>query len=243
MIPGLASLYIDEADVVGIESPRSTLLEWLVQGEQKLTSISVVGMGGLGKTTIVKKVYDSQTVKRCFDCHSWITVSKSFTLVDLLRALLVGFMETTKDPAYMGIESMRESQLIDVLKNYLQQKRYVIVFDDIWSITAWEAVRYALPECNCGSRIIFTTRLIEVTTSVETTSHVYQLKPLQEKEALNLFCMKTFRGKDKGVCPHELESLSYSILKKCGGLPLAIVAIGGLLSKKNKNVFGMEESP
>ncbi|GMP82901.1 hypothetical protein CsSME_00037012 [Camellia sinensis var. sinensis] len=190
-------------------------------------------MGDIGKTTLVKKVYDSQVVKKYFDCHAWITVSQSFMTAELLRAALKDFLEETKEPIPEGLDRMEEIQLINKLRNHLQQKRYVVVFDDVWSINAWESVKFALPDCCCGSRIIFTTRIGDVAASIETASHVYHLHPLPEEEAWTLFCNKTFRGKNRGVCPKELEEMSYSILKKCGGLPLAIVAIGSLLSKKH----------
>ncbi|KAJ6306048.1 hypothetical protein OIU78_021389 [Salix suchowensis] len=152
--PRIASLYLDEADVVGIENPKRLLVSWLVEGEEKLSSISVVGMGGLGKTTLVKKVYDSHPIRRSFDTRSWVTVSKSFASAELLRVALQGFLVTANEP------------------------------------------------------------------------------PLPENEAWTLFCMKAFRGEPKAVCPPELEEMSRDILRKCEGLPLAIVAIGGLLSKK-----------
>ncbi|XP_059648984.1 disease resistance protein RPM1-like [Cornus florida] len=235
--PRLGSLFINEADVVGIENPRSLLITWLTEGEQNLTAISVVGMGGLGKTTLVKKAYDSHPVKKHFDCQSWITVSKSFTTVELLRAALEGFLEAAKEPIPEGIGRMGDLQLVNKIRNHLQQKRYVVVFDDVWSISAWEAMKFALPDCNRGSRIVFTTRIGDVAASIDTNVHVYHLQPLSDEEAWTLFCMKAFRGKNKGVCPDELVEMSRSILKKCGGLPLAIVTIGGLLSKKNKQVM------
>lgn len=230
--PRLAALYLDEADVVGIENPKHQLVSWLVEGEEKLSSISVVGMGGLGKTTLVKKVYDSHPIRRSFDAHSWVTVSKSFASTELLRVALQGFLVTANEPVPDNMQSMTDLQLIDFLRNYLQRRRYVIVLDDVWNVYAWETIRYAFPDCNCGSRIIFTTRLSNFAESIENTSHVYELQALPENEAWTLFCMKAFRGEHKAVCPPELEEMSRNILRKCEGLPLAIVAIGGLLSKK-----------
>ncbi|KAJ6862082.1 hypothetical protein NC652_039040 [Populus alba x Populus x berolinensis] len=230
--PRLAALYLDEADVVGIENPKHQLVSWLVEGEEKLSSISVVGMGGLGKTTLVKKVYDSHPIRRSFDAHSWVTVSKSFAATELLRVALQGFLVTANEPVPDNLQSMTDLQLIDALRNYLRRRRYVIVLDDVWNVNAWETIRYAFPDCNCGSRIIFTTRLSNLAESIENTSHVYELQALPENEAWTLFCMKAFRGEHKAVCPPELEEMSRNILRKCEGLPLAIVAIGGLLSKK-----------
>ncbi|XP_071723399.1 disease resistance protein RPM1-like [Rutidosis leptorrhynchoides] len=235
--PRLASLYLDESDVVGIENPKSQLITWLVDGKPELTSACVVGMGGLGKTTLVKQVFDSQPTRRSFQCYSWVTVSKVFTPEDLLRAALRGFLEATNEPVPEGLESLTDIELIHKLRNHLQEKRYVIVFDDVWSIHAWDVVKYALPDCKCGSRIIFTTRLSSFAASVENMRHLYNLQPLPEHEAWTLFCSKAFRGEYKGICPKELEKISQSILNKCEGLPLAIVAIGGLLSKKNKVIM------
>ncbi|KAL7196776.1 hypothetical protein ACSBR1_036731 [Camellia fascicularis] len=83
---------------------------------------ATMGMGGVGKTTLVKKVYDSQTVKKYFDRHAWITVSQSITAVELLRAALKDFLEETKEPIPEGIDTMDERQLINKLRGYLQQK-------------------------------------------------------------------------------------------------------------------------
>ncbi|GMP82906.1 hypothetical protein CsSME_00037016 [Camellia sinensis var. sinensis] len=74
--PRLASLFLDDADVVGIDNPKILLISCLVSGGQNLTAISVVGMGGVGKTTLVKKVSDSQAVKTYFKHHAWVTVSQ-----------------------------------------------------------------------------------------------------------------------------------------------------------------------
>ncbi|KAE9450564.1 hypothetical protein C3L33_17534, partial [Rhododendron williamsianum] len=230
----LASLFIDEADVVGIENPKSVLISWLLEGEMNLTAISVVGTGGVGKTTLVKKAYDSLVVKKYFNCHAWITVSKSFTAAELLRYALKDMLEETKERIPEGFDTMGELQVVNKLKEYLQEKRYVVVFDDVWSPNAWEVMKFALPDCCSGSRIVFTTRISDVAASIDIFSHVYRLQPLPEEEAWKLFCLKAFR---RGVCPKELESISRNMLKKCGGLPLAIVAIGSLLSKKDKHVL------
>ena len=71
----MASLFIDDANVVGIESPRDELIGWLVKGQFHRTMVSVEGMGGLGKTTLANKVYDHQMVRGHSDCHAWIAVS------------------------------------------------------------------------------------------------------------------------------------------------------------------------
>lgn len=108
-----------------------------------------------------------------------------------------------------------------------------MVFDDVWHVREWEAVKYALPDNNCGSRIMITTRRSDLafTSSTESKGKVYNLQPLKEDEAWELFCRKTFHGDS---CPSHLIGICTYILRKCEGLPLAIVAISGVLATKDK---------
>uniref|UniRef100_A0A7N0TWT9 Uncharacterized protein n=1 Tax=Kalanchoe fedtschenkoi TaxID=63787 RepID=A0A7N0TWT9_KALFE len=233
------SLWIDDADTVGINVPKEKLIDWLLEGDSRLTAIFVLGMGGLGKTTLVKKAFDSLIVTRNFTHSAWVTVSKSFNQVELLRAALKGFMDAAKEPAEPHkLQMMSNMELVEAMRSHLLGKRFIIALDDVWSVNAWEALKYALPDSKCGSRIMITTRTGDVATYFEIPVHVHNLQPLPDKEAWTLFCMKAFRGDEhKGVCPKDLETISWSMLKKCGGLPLAVVAMGGMLSRKNKNML------
>ncbi|XP_047320209.1 disease resistance protein RPM1-like [Impatiens glandulifera] len=233
----LDALYVEDTAVVGIDNSKSQLISMLNVGDKDLLIVTVVGMGGVGKTTLVRKVYLSPA-KGHFDCQAWVTVSQSFTRLKLLRASLKSFMDKTKDVGNEAIDTMDEIQLIDALKNYLHQKRYIIVFDDIWKVEAWNHVRYAFPCCSRGSRIIFTTRNGDIASSTEITNRMFNLNPLLVEESWTFFCMKAFRGDEyNGVCPEEMHDISWSLMKKCGGLPLAIVALGGLLARKEKHVL------
>ena len=84
----MASLFIDETELVGIETPKAELIRLLVEGMTKNVAVSMVGMGGLGKTTLSKKVYDSENVTAHFDCKAWITVSQSYKPEELLRTMI-----------------------------------------------------------------------------------------------------------------------------------------------------------
>ena len=86
--PREASLFIEENELVGIESPKDELIKLLVKGPSKRTEISVVGIGGLGKTTLVKKVYDNEQVVTHFDCSAWIIVSQSYKMEEILRDMI-----------------------------------------------------------------------------------------------------------------------------------------------------------
>ncbi|KAL7166630.1 hypothetical protein ACSBR2_037323 [Camellia fascicularis] len=98
---------------------------------------------------------------------------------------------------------------------------------------AWDDIKIALPNSNCGSRVLLTTRIVNVasTSCRESHGYIYEMKALCQEESWTLFCNKTFQGKD---CPPHLIELSESILRRCEGLPLAIVVISGLLVSKDQ---------
>ncbi|KAL7176943.1 hypothetical protein ACSBR2_030303 [Camellia fascicularis] len=180
-------------------------------------------MAGVGKTTLAKKVYDSQKVDAHFDCKAWFSISQSYKPDDLLKTMTRKLSEK-EVPLDKGIDSIDQKSLIDKLREYLKEKRYVVVFDDVWKTDFWEFIRFALPENSKGNRVIITTRNELV------AANVHKLQPLSQEEAWKLFCKKAFRGH----CPPELEEVSHEIVRKCEGLPLAIVAIDALLSIKQK---------
>ncbi|XP_059435378.1 disease resistance protein RPM1-like [Corylus avellana] len=233
--PRVGSLFIEGNEVVGIESMRDELVSWLVGGASKRFVISVVGLGGIGKTTLAKKVFENKSVKEHFDCCVWITVSQSYNVQKILMSMTKQIY-LAKEMALRQIDMTDEISLISQLRKYLQQKRYVVVFDDVWKTEFWEIVKHALPCNDRGSRIIITTRsdLIGVSCKEYFYDHVYKLQPLSQDKAWELFCIKAFGSEFQGCCPKELVRLSMDIVKKCEGLPLAIVAIGGLLSTKEK---------
>ncbi|CAI9786084.1 unnamed protein product [Fraxinus pennsylvanica] len=231
------ALLLKEGELVGIEHHKQNLIRMLIEKDLGLKVISVVGMGGLGKTTLVKRLFDDSVVKKHFQNHAWLTVSRSFKIEDLLKDTIQQLFDEIKQPLPEGTGSMNSNRLKEIIREFLLGRRYVLVFDDVWSIPAWEAIKYALPNENHGSRIILTTRLINVASSscIETNGFVYELNPLSEEESWTLFCQKTFQGNS---CPHHLIEICSNILRKCGGLPLAIVAIGGLLATKNMSRVG-----
>ena len=237
--PRKDSFYLDDTDVVGIETHRDKLIGWLVKGRSHRTVLSVVGMGGLGKTTLVKKVYDHRRVQGHFDCHAWIPVSQSYNVEGLLRSMIRQFRNARMESLMARIDAMDEELLIHELRDYLRKKRYVVVFDDVWKIDFWEDIKHALIDNNKGSRIMITTRNTEVVDFCKKSSpvHVYELQTLPPIEAWKLFCKRAFKFDFEGHCPPELRELSYGIIEKCKGLPLAIVAIGSLLSTKDKTIF------
>ncbi|CAI8612427.1 unnamed protein product [Vicia faba] len=237
--PRVAALYIEEADVVGYEPQRDGLIDWLVKGSDERTVVSVVGMGGQGKTTLAKKVFESKNVVRHFDCRVWITVSQSYSVEGLSRDMLLNLYKQKGEDPPDDTFQMDRGSLTGEVRNYLQKKRYAVVFDDVWSEHFWGDIEFSLSDNKNGSRIFITTRNLDVAMSCKKSSfvEVLELQPLTQEQSFELFKKKAFKFDYAGCCPKELNDIAYEIVRKCKGLPLAIVAIGGVLSAKEKNVF------
>lgn len=107
--------------------------------------------------------------------------------------------------------------------------RYFIVIDDIWSKTVWENIKHALMENELGSIVITTTRILDV---AKQAGGVYKLNHLSSADSRKLFYLRIFGTEDRQCLPNELADVSEDILKKCGGVPLAIITIGSMLASK-----------
>ncbi|CAL5067140.1 unnamed protein product [Urochloa decumbens] len=128
----------------------------------------------------------------------------------------------------VGILVWDEKQLIEELRDFLRSKRYLIVVDDVWEAKSWKIITLALDENNRGSRIIITTRNSEVT-----SGEVYKLKPLSDENSKSLLYRRIFGGEDQ--CPdNQVDEVLDKILKKCGGIPLAIITMASLSVGKSR---------
>ncbi|VVA39934.1 PREDICTED: disease resistance, partial [Prunus dulcis] len=233
-----SSLFIKEDELVGVEHKKQVLMGWLMNGEQQQAVISVVGMGGSGKTTLVAKTFSSESVKRHFSCYAWITVSQSYVIEDLFRRLIKEVHQATKEevPAAADLNSMSYMELLYILVTYLESRRYLVVLDDMWDIKLLKEMRIALPNRLLGSQIMLTTRKEDIAFySFVVEGHVHRIQPLEKNEAWELFSKKAFSTYHNKRCPPELESSAWELLGKYKGLPLAVVALGGLMSSKESS--------
>ncbi|XP_027183542.1 disease resistance protein RPM1-like [Coffea eugenioides] len=230
------ALLVEEAKLVGVDHPKKHLISQLLKRDDyQLKVVSVVGMGGLGKTTLVKKVHEDPEVRRHFPVRAWVTVSQTCDFQDLLKDLIQQLHKEGKKPVPQSIESMTTTELKKIVKDFLQQAgRYAIVFDDVWDVEFWNTIKFALPESSHGNRIMLTTRKADVASAscTESLGYIYRMEPLSLEDSWTLFCNKIFKGNS---CPGHLMDVAKSILDKCEGLPLAILAISGLLALKDVN--------
>ena len=134
---------------------------------------------------------------------------------------------------------MDEKSLIAEVRQYFQPKRYLVFFDDVWKLDFSDGIELAMPNNNEGSRIIITTRMMHAAEFFKKAFpvHVPNLQLLPPNKAWELFCRKAFRYELDHSFLVELVDMSHEIVKKCKGLPVAIVAIGGLLSTKANALF------
>ncbi|VAI92812.1 unnamed protein product [Triticum turgidum subsp. durum] len=223
--PRLRAVYKDVTELVGIDGPKDELVKWLNEKEgQSLKSVSIVGYGGLGKTTLANQI--RVNLGASFDCGAFVSISRKPDMKAILRSILSQI--TKKDDAYSRLDDIQ--LIIDKIREFLQDTRYFIIIDDIWELGTWETLKCAFVKNTLGSRIIITTRIVDVAKSCSPSSEdlVYEMKPLSEADSKKLFFKRIFGCEEN--CPDSLKEAANDILKKCRGLPLAINAISSLLA-------------
>ncbi|XP_026384476.1 putative disease resistance protein At1g50180 [Papaver somniferum] len=200
MVKNLRHLYrvgkqiqaIQDEDVTGLEEYTKTLLDELLKDDKRCRVVSIVGVGGLGKTTLAKKIFKHDKVMRHFDCHAWCSISQQLNTGDVLLGILKKFMNPNKDELSM-IKELNNRNLVEKLDGYLQDKRYFIVVDDLWSSEDWNIIKPSFPNGKRGSKILLTTRNREVVSIADPWSLQLEPKLLDEEESWELLVKKHFQ--------------------------------------------------
>ncbi|KAK9755302.1 hypothetical protein RND81_01G016500 [Saponaria officinalis] len=190
--------------------------------------MSIIGMGGLGKTTVAKKLNnDDKVIRKHFKCIGWVFVSdQDYKTQEVILNLLKSLGKKMD-----VLEPMETQELKRTLCDHLMGQRYLIFLDDVWHKTMWDEVKECFPDKSNGSRIVITSRIAEVA-RYASPKEPHFLRFLDKEESWSLFSKKVFRG---DPCPRHLEPLGRQIAMKCKGLPLSIVVLGSMLATKEKS--------
>ncbi|XP_037416149.1 disease resistance protein Pik-2-like [Triticum dicoccoides] len=214
---------LEESCLIGRGNEKEEFIRLISNKDlQQFRVISLWGMGGIGKTTLVRDIYQSQEISGMFDKRACVTVMRPFNSATLIESLTMQF---------------RDNNEMD-LRRCLEGRRYFLVLDDLWSRVEWDAIRQYLPE-TAASCIIITTREENVAKHCSMEErNIYKLNHLGPDDACTLFTKKVFKKTVNLEKQYpELVEQAKLILKKCRGLPLALVTIGGFLASQPKTAF------
>ncbi|KAJ8442089.1 LOW QUALITY PROTEIN: hypothetical protein Cgig2_007927 [Carnegiea gigantea] len=217
--------------VVGLDEHVKEVADQLVNGPQKIVVIH--GMGGIGKTTLARKVYNHASLKSQFEGFSWAYVSQQLQLGSVCREILLQLIPTNHKEERKLVRELQDSQLPPKLYDVLKRTKCLVVLDDIWFIKDWNCLKHAFPlndDC-CASKVLVTTRDSQIFSYYP--SHVvyyYEAEFLNPSQSWELLEKKANFNKDNAES--RMVEVGEKMLKHCNGLPLAIVVLGGILEAK-----------
>ncbi|KAI3997201.1 hypothetical protein MKX01_009045 [Papaver californicum] len=241
---------VDVSMFVGRQKDKSMIINLLLDksssNQHIYRSVLIVAMGGVGKTTLAKIVYDDYVVKHHFEKRMWVCVSQNSNQKQVANQLLESIHEEKKE--YSSLDVMWT-----ILQENLIKKRYLIVLDDMWNdqLNEWDDMLSTLSLIGVqGSKVIITTRSNEVA-STTSSLYRYSLDRLSEEECWTMLEKIVF-GHDGVEKTTNFVNIGMNIAKKCGGVPLATKFLGSLmyskrsehewLSLENNNIWDLPES-
>ncbi|XP_065863084.1 disease resistance RPP13-like protein 4 [Euphorbia lathyris] len=228
----------DPSEIIGLELDLEKLKGWIFGTTDELHRIGIIGMGGLGKTTIAQKIFNDVEVSNSFEKMLWVSVSQTCSAERIMRSML--------EQLEPSCPIFDEAQMLHKISQILKEKNCLVVMDDVWKMNVpwWDkfcsCLQNAMGKRSC---IIVTTRNIEVATGMGVDkSRIHQPKPLNKEESWLLFSKFAF-SRCKGKCQPDdrFEKVGKEILEKCGGLPLAIKTVAALLAPKTNSLVQWSE--
>eukprot|EP00261_Vitis_vinifera_P038691 XP_019079934.1 PREDICTED: putative disease resistance protein At3g14460 isoform X2 [Vitis vinifera] len=220
-----------EPQVYGRGTEKEIIIGMLLRNEPTKTNfsvVSIVAMGGMGKTTLAKLVYyDDKTITKHFDKKAWVTVSVQFDAKKITETIL-NLVTNSQSSNSQDLHEIQEN-----LRKELKGKKFLIVLDDLWNDDYDELDRLCSPFWvgAQGSKILVTTRNNNVANMMRGHKILHELKQLPYDDCLKIFQTHAFEHMNIDEHPN-LESIGRRIVEKCGGSPLAARALGGLLRSK-----------
>ncbi|KAJ1695031.1 hypothetical protein LUZ63_011729 [Rhynchospora breviuscula] len=224
--------YVEKSEVIGRDDEKEMIISQLLDPRRERDNISVlaiIGMGGLGKTTLAQLVYNDESLQKTFQLLLWVCVSTEFDFNKICKSI-IEVATNSKENVYTSNKEVLQRKLREILG----KQRYLLILDDVWNeeIEKWDELRKLLfSEAGSGSVIIVTTRSQGVASIMETLPG-HDLASLNEKDSLSLFERKAFSGWAEK--PQELRMIGATIVSKCLGVPLAVKTIGDLMRTKRE---------
>ncbi|KAL6323578.1 hypothetical protein AAG906_039166 [Vitis piasezkii] len=219
-------------DVVGREDDKSKILDMLLshdsdQGEEcHFSVIPIIGMAGVGKTTLAQLIFNHPIAVRRFDLRIWVCVTVNFNFPRILENIITSLSHLNCD--FGGLStSMLESRVVQLLSG----QRFLIVLDDVWTHNyfEWEPLEKVLRHGERGSRVVVTSRTSKVS-DIMGNQGPYRLGLLSDDDCWQLFRTIAFKpSQESNRTWGNLEKIGWKIVAKCRGLPLAVKAMAGLL--------------
>ncbi|XP_068485052.1 putative disease resistance RPP13-like protein 1 [Phaseolus vulgaris] len=216
----------NESVMYGRDEDRDFVFNWLTSDTHRnLSILSIVGMGGLGKTSLAQHVFNDPRIEGKFDIKAWISVPQEFDVLNVSRAILDTITGSTEHSIQQEVVQRR-------LKEKLTGKKFLLVLDDNWNEnqSKWEQVQKALGFGAQGSRLLVTTRSKNVANAMRSEEHLLQL--LRKDYCWDLFAKHAFQNVSPQPDPDFVE-IGKKIVEKCNGLPLALKTMGSLLHNKS----------
>ncbi|ESW05644.1 hypothetical protein PHAVU_011G197400 [Phaseolus vulgaris] len=216
----------NESVIYGRDEDREFVFNWLTSDtHNKLSILSIVGMGGLGKTSLAQHVFNDPRIDGKFDIKAWVSIPQEFDVLNVSRAIL----DTITDS---NDHSIQQEVVQRGLKEKLTGKKFLLILDDVWNErqSKWEDVQKPLIFGGQGSRILVTTRSEKVAGTMR--SEKYLLQVLRKDDCWELFAKHAFQSANPQ--PHrDFMEIGKKIVEKCNGLPLALKTMGSLLHNKS----------
>ncbi|KAG8368557.1 hypothetical protein BUALT_Bualt15G0057900 [Buddleja alternifolia] len=226
------SSFVIGSEVIGREVEKGKIKERLLMpsgGEENVSVISIVGIPGIGKSTLAQMVYNDDEVKRCFDLRIWVFVSRDFKVKRIIKAAIESITGTKCDLTELdGLQSK--------LWNVLHKKKYLLVLDDVWNEDEeeWDKLRPLFSSGVDGSRVLVTTRCQKVAMLIGSSNSACNLKGLCEEDSWALFKKRAFVNQKEEEKYDSLVVIGKEIVRKCRGVPLATKVLGGLMRFKRE---------
>ncbi|KAL5737090.1 hypothetical protein ACOSQ2_031888 [Xanthoceras sorbifolium] len=220
---------LTQSQVYGRDEDKERIVECLVEkvfGFDGVSVYPIVGLGGLGKTTLAQTVFNDERIGSHFELRIWVCVSEDFSVRRIIKAIIESATRAT-------CEDLDLDPLQKRLQEILNGRRYLLVLDDVWNEDQekWDSLKYVLACGSKGASVIVTTRITTVA-SIMGTLPLHQLSGLTEDDCWSLFKERAFRHETEERRPNLVE-LGKKIVKKCGGVPLAVKSLGSMMMYKS----------